>query len=111
MQLQLKTLKKIGPSADYLLQIKKLADSLATVGAPITDTEYTNAVLDGLFDEYHPFITFVHLQTSFRFNPQAQMSQQNSGNSTLPQALPPPSNFHNPKIMIANPSTLSDQSW
>ncbi|MED6113648.1 hypothetical protein PIB30_072814 [Stylosanthes scabra] len=29
----------------------------------------------------------------------------------MPQALPPPPNFHNPKAMIANPSTLSDQSW
>ncbi|MED6223787.1 hypothetical protein PIB30_077520 [Stylosanthes scabra] len=26
-------------------------------------------------------------------------------------ALPPPPGFHNPKAMIANPSTLNDQSW
>ncbi|MED6138510.1 NADH dehydrogenase subunit 2 [Stylosanthes scabra] len=26
-------------------------------------------------------------------------------------ALPPPPEFHHPKAMIANPSTLNDQSW
>ncbi|MED6137843.1 hypothetical protein PIB30_068852 [Stylosanthes scabra] len=29
-------------------------------GAPISDTEYTNVILDGLNDDYHPFITTVN---------------------------------------------------
>ncbi|MED6118764.1 hypothetical protein PIB30_005903 [Stylosanthes scabra] len=45
---------------DY--NIKKIADSLATIRAPITDSEYTNVILDGLSDDYHPFITFVNLR-------------------------------------------------
>ncbi|MED6122759.1 hypothetical protein PIB30_042887 [Stylosanthes scabra] len=28
--------------------------------APISDSEYTNVILDGLSDEYHPFITSVN---------------------------------------------------
>ncbi|MED6120343.1 hypothetical protein PIB30_020023 [Stylosanthes scabra] len=45
---------------EYLLQIKKLADSLATVGVPISDSKYTNVILDELNVDYHPFIIFVN---------------------------------------------------
>nr|XP_029148600.1 uncharacterized protein LOC114925294 [Arachis hypogaea]XP_029154457.1 uncharacterized protein LOC114927710 [Arachis hypogaea] len=59
LQLQLKSIKKIGPASDYLLQIKKVVDALAAVGAPLTDAEYTNVILDGLNEDYHSFLTYV----------------------------------------------------
>ncbi|XP_061340842.1 uncharacterized protein LOC133287288 [Gastrolobium bilobum] len=54
---QLKSIKKKGPTSEYLLQIKKIVDSLGAVGSPITDAEYSEAILDGLSDEYTPLIT------------------------------------------------------
>ncbi|MED6113649.1 hypothetical protein PIB30_072815, partial [Stylosanthes scabra] len=41
-------------------KIKKIADSLAMVGSPISDSEYTNVILVGLNDDYHPFITLLN---------------------------------------------------
>ncbi|XP_057746815.1 uncharacterized protein LOC130966070 [Arachis stenosperma] len=59
LQLQLKSIKKTGPASDYLLQIKKVVGALATVGAPLTDAEYTNVILDGLNEDYQLFLTYV----------------------------------------------------
>ncbi|XP_061362503.1 uncharacterized protein LOC133306226 [Gastrolobium bilobum] len=55
---QLKNIKKKGPASDYLLQIKKIIDSLGAVGSPLTDAEYSEAILDGLSEEYTRLITF-----------------------------------------------------
>nr|XP_029147032.1 uncharacterized protein LOC114924964 [Arachis hypogaea] len=59
LQLQLKTVKKDGSIADYLLKIKKIIDSLAVVGVPLSDSKYTNVILDGLNEDYHVFITYM----------------------------------------------------
>ncbi|XP_029153456.1 uncharacterized protein [Arachis hypogaea] len=57
LQLQLRSVKKQASTSYYLLQIKRLSDSLAAIGLPLSDEEYTNVILDGLSKEYHSFIT------------------------------------------------------
>nr|XP_029153207.1 uncharacterized protein LOC114927448 [Arachis hypogaea] len=57
LQLQLKTVKKDGSIANYLLKIKKIVDSLAAVGVLLSDSKYTNVILNGLNEDYHVFIT------------------------------------------------------
>ena len=42
---------------DYLLQIKKLANALSSVGSPITVTEHIEAIFQGLDEDYDSFIT------------------------------------------------------
>ena len=48
LKTQLKAIKKQGPSSEYLLKIKKVVDSLAAVGSPISDEEHIEIILDGL---------------------------------------------------------------
>ena len=60
---QLRSLKK-DPSqsaSDYLLHAKSLADSLASAGSPLSDSELIDSVLDGLTHQYKEFVTAVHL--------------------------------------------------
>ncbi|XP_057747207.1 uncharacterized protein LOC130966419 [Arachis stenosperma] len=59
LQLQLKSIKKVGSASDYLLEIKKVVNFLTTVGTPLTDAEYTNVILDGLNEYYQSFLTYV----------------------------------------------------
>ncbi|XP_020961352.1 uncharacterized protein LOC110263850 [Arachis ipaensis] len=47
----------------------------------------------------------------FRFDQQFQHAQQNSPNSSMHNALPPPPSFHNPKAMLATPATIADPFW
>jgi len=55
---QLRTMKKGSLSLfDYLLQIKKLANALSSVGSPITITEHIEAIFQGLDEDYDSFIT------------------------------------------------------
>ncbi|MED6147828.1 hypothetical protein PIB30_047421 [Stylosanthes scabra] len=51
---------KVGIIFCLLTAVKKIEDSLATVAAPVSDTEYTNVILDGLNEDYHPFIISVN---------------------------------------------------
>ncbi|XP_072060185.1 uncharacterized protein [Arachis hypogaea] len=59
LQLQPKIITKEGSTTDYLLKIKKLVDYLAAVGAPLSESEHTNVIFDGLNEDYHRFITYV----------------------------------------------------
>nr|KYP49182.1 hypothetical protein KK1_029117 [Cajanus cajan] len=43
----------------YLLEIKKIVDTLAAIGSPLNTVEHIDAIFDGLPKEYDPFITFV----------------------------------------------------
>ena len=42
---------------DFLVEIKKITDQLAVIGAEITTIEYIEVIFDGLPEEYNPFIT------------------------------------------------------
>ena len=43
----------------YLLEIKKVVDQLATVGAPISTEEHIKAILNGLSTNYTPLVTLI----------------------------------------------------
>ena len=51
--------KKEGGISDYLLQIKSTIDALILVEDPITDSNHVEAILNGLTEEYGPFITTI----------------------------------------------------
>ena len=60
LKIQLKSIKKQGSEAsEYLMKIKKIVDSLAAVGSPISEDDHIEAILDGLNEEYSSFITTV----------------------------------------------------
>ena len=60
LKIQLKAIRKQGMTAsEYLLKIKKLVDSLAAIGAPLSVDDYIEVILDGLNEEYGPFITTI----------------------------------------------------
>ena len=58
LKTQLKAIKKQDPASNYLLQIKKVVDSLAVVGSPTTVDEHIQAILDGLNEDYAPLSMF-----------------------------------------------------
>jgi len=51
--------KKHRSISTFLLDIKKTVDNLAVVGCPISTEDHIEAILDGLSDEYDPFVTSV----------------------------------------------------
>ena len=56
---KLSNTRKEGSVSDYLLEIKKTVDALISVGAPIEESDQVAAILDGLTEEYAPFITSI----------------------------------------------------
>jgi len=54
----MKTPKRNRTISVYLLDIKKITDSLAAIGATISSDDQIDAILDGLPEEYDTFITF-----------------------------------------------------
>nr|KYP31488.1 Retrovirus-related Pol polyprotein from transposon TNT 1-94 [Cajanus cajan] len=59
LKLQLRMIKKDKGINEYLLEIKKIVDSLAAVGPPISDEDHIDAILDGLPDEFDCFVTSI----------------------------------------------------
>lgn len=60
LKTQLKAIKKQGSTAaEYLIKIKKTIDALAAVGVPISTKDHIEVILDGLNEDYGPFITIV----------------------------------------------------
>ena len=51
--------KKSGSVSDYLLEIKATIDALISIVVPMTDSDHIEVVLNGLIEEYRPFITIV----------------------------------------------------
>ena len=51
--------KKEGGISDYLLQVKSTVDALISIGALITNFDHVEAILNGLTEEYGPFITTI----------------------------------------------------
>jgi len=58
-RLLLKTPKNDKSITTYVTDIKKIADSLAAVGSPITIADHVDAILDGLSAEYDGFVTAI----------------------------------------------------
>lgn len=60
---QLKNSKKVGNMNEYLLSIKNILDTLASVGSPIGDAEHIQIILDGLSDESDLIVTSIIYRT------------------------------------------------
>lgn len=43
----------------YLLDIKKIVNTLETIGSPITSDKHIKVILDDLSNEYDTFVTYV----------------------------------------------------
>ena len=56
---KLSNTRKEGSVSSYLLEIKKVVDSLISVGAPLSDHDHVEAILEGLTEEYSSFITSI----------------------------------------------------
>ena len=56
---KLSNTKKEGSISIYLLEIKKIVDSLISVGAPLSENDHVEAILEGLTEEYSPLITSI----------------------------------------------------
>ena len=52
--------KKEGSMNAYQLDIKKVVDTLISIGAPLSDSDHVKAILGGLSEEYGPFITSIN---------------------------------------------------
>ena len=51
--------RKEGSVSTYLLEIKKVIDSLISVGAPLYDHDHLEVILEWLTEEHSPFITLI----------------------------------------------------
>jgi len=58
-RLLLKTPKNDKSITTYVTNIKKIADSLAAVGSPITTVDHVDAIFYGLFAEYDGFVNSI----------------------------------------------------
>nr|KYP44225.1 hypothetical protein KK1_034289 [Cajanus cajan] len=63
LKIQLRGIKKTTAINQYLLEIKKIVDTLAAIGSPLDTTEHIDAIFDGLPEEYDPFVTSVLTRT------------------------------------------------
>nr|KYP56410.1 hypothetical protein KK1_002649 [Cajanus cajan] len=63
LKIQLRGIKKSTTINQYLLEIKKIVNTLAAIGPALNTVEHIDAILDGLSEEYDPFITFVLTRT------------------------------------------------
>ena len=59
LKLQLRGTKKTSSMNTYLLEIKKVVDQLAAIGAPVSTEEYIESILDGLPGDYNPLVTSI----------------------------------------------------
>nr|KYP62902.1 hypothetical protein KK1_017462 [Cajanus cajan] len=59
LKIQLRSIKKTSSITLYLLEIKKVVDTLAVIGAPLNVEEHFDAIVDGLPDEYDGFVTSI----------------------------------------------------
>nr|KYP36158.1 hypothetical protein KK1_042747 [Cajanus cajan] len=63
LKIQLRGIKKTIAINQYLLEIKKIVDTLAVIGSPLDTTEHIDTIFDGLPEEYDPFVTSVLTRT------------------------------------------------
>ena len=60
---QLRSTKKIGSLNAYLLEIKKIMDNLASIGALVNEEDHVDAILDGLLEDYFALVTVITSKT------------------------------------------------
>nr|KYP45414.1 Retrovirus-related Pol polyprotein from transposon TNT 1-94 [Cajanus cajan] len=63
LKIQLRATKKSTTIHQYLLEIKKIVDTLAAIGSPLDIAEHIDAIFDGLPEDYDPFTTSVLTRT------------------------------------------------
>lgn len=64
LKTQLRNIKKGSLSAtEYLLKVKKIVDSLSSVGAPLSESDHIDAILEGLPEDYNGFIVSLTSRT------------------------------------------------
>nr|KYP53745.1 hypothetical protein KK1_024319 [Cajanus cajan] len=63
LKIQLRATKKSTTIHQYLIEIKKIVDTLAAIGSPLDTAEHIDAIFDRLLEEYDPFITSVLTRT------------------------------------------------
>ncbi|MED6209708.1 Homeobox protein HD-1, variant 2 [Stylosanthes scabra] len=56
---QLRATKKTGTMIEYFQCIRKLVDSLHSIGHPFSDTDHIQAIIDGLLDEYEVYVASI----------------------------------------------------
>jgi len=59
IRLRLKTPKQDRSVSAYLLEIKTTVDSLAAIGAPVSIEDQIEAIVDGLSEDYDPFVASI----------------------------------------------------
>nr|XP_029143971.1 uncharacterized protein LOC114924238 [Arachis hypogaea] len=75
LKTQLKLIKKQGlPIADYVSRIKRIVDSLASLGFPLTTDEHIDALLEGLNEDYENLITTVSTKSKLYSLQEVEMS-------------------------------------
>jgi len=57
--LRLKTSKQDRSINTYLLDLKKIIDSFAAIGAPVSINNQVKVILDGLSEDYDPFVASI----------------------------------------------------
>lgn len=61
LRCELKSTKKGTKNiSEYLLKIKNIVDSLTAIGDPISNQDHLDAVLEGLPEEYNPFVMMIY---------------------------------------------------
>ncbi|KAF7841660.1 Retrovirus-related Pol polyprotein from transposon TNT 1-94 [Senna tora] len=84
LRTQLRNTKKAGLGmSEFLLKIKKIVDSLAAIGSPISDHEYTEILLDALPNSISANISQTK-PSSQNFKSSQNSQNQNSGNYRPP---------------------------
>jgi histone deacetylase 1/2 len=63
LKIQLRGIRKTSSISLYLLEIKKIVDTLAAIGSPLSAEEHVDAIFDGLPEEYDGFVTSVLSRT------------------------------------------------
>ena len=66
MKTQLKSIKKQGSLAsEYLLKIRKITDSHAALGSPLSKDDYVEVILERLNEDYSAYITMAMSRADF----------------------------------------------
>ncbi|MCI15979.1 retrovirus-related Pol polyprotein from transposon TNT 1-102, partial [Trifolium medium] len=58
---ELKTVKKGTKSiTKFVLRVREIADTLISIGDPITEQDQIDSILEGLPEEYNPFVMMIY---------------------------------------------------
>ncbi|WJX88788.1 hypothetical protein P8452_70836 [Trifolium repens] len=61
LRYELKTIKKgTKPMNEFVLRVRAIADTLLSIGDSVTEQDQIDAILDGLPEEYNPFVMMIY---------------------------------------------------